>query len=81
MAAVTLPKPGTQYGPCAGDCAHIDCAETRRMVAQVCHFCGVQIGYDVRFYSDPDDPTRAALVHARCLEDSVDVARKARATD
>ena len=57
MAAGTLPKPGSKYGPCLPTCEHIDCAETRRMIAQVCHFCTVAIGYDKRFYIDPDDIT------------------------
>ena len=66
MAAGVLPKPGSKYGPCEGDCQHIDCAETRRMAAQTCFFCSEAIGYDKRFYVDPD--RREGLVHAICLE-------------
>ena len=76
MAAVTLPKPGTTYGPCVPDCLHRDCAITRTMAARICHFCTYFIGYDTRFYSDPDDPNPNALVHALCLEESVENERK-----
>ena len=75
MAAAALPKPGTKYGPCKKACEHRDCAETRRMVAQICHFCNTAIGYDRRFYTDPDN--RDQLVHASCLEDAVMAERKA----
>lgn len=98
MAAGTLPKPGSKFGPCeirgAGTwnpdgtvsppdaCTHADCVQTRRDAACVCRFCKQRIGYDVRHYIDPDDkatpvPSRA-LVHAACLEDSIDAARAAR---
>lgn len=75
MAAATLPKPGSKYGPCKGKCAHIDCAQTRQMSAETCRFCGDMIGYDKRFYTDLDN--RDKLVHAVCLEESVEQERKA----
>ena len=68
MAAITLPKPGSEYGPCVPDCTHTDCAQTREMAARVCRFCDLPIGYDTRFYADPGNPNRDALVHALCLE-------------
>lgn len=71
MAAGILPQPGTSIGPCAGDCQHTDCAETRRMAAAFCDWCDEPIGYGVRFYRlDPnlEAPGRGELVHARCEE-------------
>jgi len=78
MAAGTLPKPGSNYGPCwdavLGDvCRHPDCAETRVMAAQVCRLCKERIGYERRYYVDPDSEGKSVqereLVHAACLED------------
>lgn len=76
MAAGTLPNPGTEYGPCDHPCEHADCDEMRRMVARACRFCGASIGYEVRFYQDPEG-MGDALVHASCLEDSIEKSRKA----
>lgn len=64
MAAATLPKPGTEYGPCEATCEHTDCAETREMAEAVCPLCHETIGFDVRFYNSAD----RGLVHAHCLE-------------
>lgn len=51
MAAITLPKPGTELGPCeSADCGHKDCALTREQAAAVCRYCNEPIGYDKRFY-------------------------------
>lgn len=81
MAASTLPKPGTKYGPCGDGCTHRDCGITRRMAGEVCRFCDKAVGYDVRFFTDPkntrdvrgDSPESGpALVHADCLEDDYD---------
>ena len=74
MAAGILPRPGSRLGPCRR-CAHRDCRETRSLAVSRCRFCGDAIGYDVRFYRDPDGP---GFVHARCLED--DAARDERIT-
>lgn len=67
MAAGILSKPGTKHGPCKVQCTHTDCAETRNMAAQSCHFCKKPIGYDRRFYRDA-----AGICHADCLEDYLD---------
>ena len=64
MAAGTLPAPGTEYGPCVGDCSHRDCAKTRKDAASVCPLCEEPIGYETPYYVDDDK----SLVHARCLE-------------
>lgn len=61
MAVGYLPEPGTQYGPCQDDCAHTDCAATRRQAEQQCPHCGELINYERGFYN-----TDAGLVHASC---------------
>ncbi len=66
MAASQLPPPGSKFGPCETECQHRDCACTRDMAAQLCRFCGKQIGYEVAFYNDPC--LGEHLVHAVCLE-------------
>ena len=50
MAAGTISKPGSQYGPCLDeDCGHTDCAASRAMAAVECTSCGKPIGYDDLF--------------------------------
>lgn len=71
MAAGRLPKPGTEYGPCAVECNHIDCAHTREDAKCVCRICAKPIGYDVRYY----DEGKRDLVHALCLENEIDANR------
>lgn len=68
MAAGRLPAPGTEFGPCAEDCKHIECKQTRDMSGEECHYCTARIGYEVRFYQLPDK----TLVHARCHEDALE---------
>lgn len=70
MAAGRLPEVGTEYGPCEGECKHLDCAETRRMAASVCRYCDGQIGYETRYYSEAESPK--SYVHARCAEDDAE---------
>lgn len=72
MAAGTLPAPGTRYGPCKGDCRHTDCAATRAEAASICRICGSAIGYERRYYKDPDAAAVGPLVHAACLEDQIE---------
>lgn len=66
MAAISLPIPGSKYGPCVGECHHIDCALTRRDAKSKCTRCGEPIGYDVMFYESGGDP--GGFIHATCLE-------------
>lgn len=66
MAAGTIPKPGTVFGPCETPCQHRDCAVTRSMAAALCTTCNEPIGYEARFYLDDADSQR--LHHAVCLE-------------
>lgn len=71
MAAGMLPRPGTEVGPCEGDCEHVDCAETVAMASGRCSYCAKPIGYQVRFYRRPDVPM-PACDHAACVEDAVE---------
>jgi hypothetical protein len=63
MAALALPRPGSEYGPCPISCAHTDCAETRRMADSDCRVCQMPIGYESRIYQEQD----GGFVHASCL--------------
>lgn len=64
MSAAYLPAIGAEYGPCAGECKHRDCAETRRRAEVACHFCGKSIGFDSYYYETGNDQ----LGHRRCVE-------------
>lgn len=70
MAASRLPSPGSEFGPCLDECQHRDCAETRKMAAEVCHYCGETIGYERGFFK-----TDEGLVHSACLHEAVDQER------
>lgn len=75
MAAGILAMPGTDAGPCLDPCGHRDCGETRFIAEFMCRFCKTSIGYERRFYLDPE-PCQATRdhrgwVHASCLERSV----------
>ena len=76
MAALGLSAPGTEYGPCIEDCAHEDCAQTRRMAACVCRICDQPIGYDDRFFREGEGGWDH-LVHATCLWNEVAAKREA----
>lgn len=60
MAYIIVPKPGSKVGPCAGDCTHRDCAESRRTATQPCHLCHKQLGYETKLSGEP-------LAHYACL--------------
>jgi hypothetical protein len=63
MAAYLYPKkPGTEYGPCADECQHIDCAKSRSDAASKCRICNEPIGYGNEIYFE-----KSSLVHATCL--------------
>lgn len=66
MAAAFISEPGTKHGPCKTPCKHEDCAQSRKMAEGICRLCGKPIGYETRFYMDPEN--REANVHALCLE-------------
>lgn len=67
MAAGILPKPGTEVGPCATKCKHVDCAETRARAGSKCLYCNKRVGYGVRIYQHGD-----YTVHAACHEDAAE---------
>ena len=77
MAWSTLAAPGKvldgeEVGPCVLPCTHRGCATTRALAAVVCRLCGGPIGYETRFYLDPQFEEGFApfahLVHARCID-------------
>ncbi len=76
MAGVSLHAPGELYGPCVPACRHRDCAESRRMAAEICKHCAKEIGYRRKFYEDSPSVcfknTLAPwpLVHADCHENA-----------
>jgi len=71
MAAGRLPRPGTQDGPCEGDCDHVDCAETMAMAAARCSYCEKPIGFQTRFYQRSGGGL-LDLNHAACVEVAVE---------
>ena len=74
MAAISLPAPGTEYGPCKDDCEHVDCQLTRKQAGEHCPFCETEIGYETRFYNvSMDENDHKRLAHARCYEDSINL--------
>ena len=62
MGWLTLPKPGSEYGPCVEPCVHRDCAATRNDAGKICEHCGQKIGFDVPYYSTEG----GKIVHAKC---------------
>jgi len=67
MGWVKLPAPGTELGPCEGECGHSDCARTRRDAAAPCRICGEPIGYDRAFHYEG-----GGAVHHACLMDEME---------
>lgn len=53
MAAISIPTPGTELGPCAQPCEHRDCAANRAMAEAICTVCEEPIGYERRFFAGP----------------------------
>ena len=68
MSAARISAPGTEYGPCAEPCQHMDCASARGIAESACVICGVAIGYERRFYREDG----GGFVHAVCAEDEAD---------
>lgn len=66
MASGTLPKPGSEYGPCRDGCKHTDCASMREVAARPCAICGNPIGYDRHFYIDA---RLGGTVHYSCVKE------------
>lgn len=60
MAASAIPVPGSEYGPCAEACEHIDCAANRTAAAGTCRICKEPIGFGNRVFDewyDQETPT------------------------
>jgi hypothetical protein len=55
MAAISIPAPGTEYGPCKEACKHIDCEANRSDAAALCSLCKDPIGFETPFYVDRFD--------------------------
>jgi hypothetical protein len=72
MAAGILSKPGTELGPCATACQHVDCASARRDAESRCVYCGEPIGYETRFYARDGGMTGKGWAHALCVEQEVE---------
>ena len=62
MASIFVSKPGTEFGPCADECNHTDCAELRSMAEALCKYCKKPVGYNRRFYKIID----GSFVHELC---------------
>jgi hypothetical protein len=78
MAAGILGAPGTKFGPCEKPCEHSDCRITREMAQAACDICGLEIGYDTRYYNaKAGRPNR--FVHALCAEKQVEEKTRKRA--
>ena len=70
MAAVTIPAPGTEFGPClCPECGHVDCAESRRQASTLCDICRLPIGYSNRFYQHDE---WKVLTHQLCYMRKLD---------
>lgn len=63
MAGASIPRPGTELGPCKGRCHHRDCKASREQAAQVCSLCSKRIGYNRNWVNDPEH----GPVHELCL--------------
>lgn len=65
MASTFLSKPGTEFGPCASECVHVDCAASRKQAESICPGCKGEIGYERHFirYSE-------RLWHLACVVDA-----------
>jgi hypothetical protein len=77
MAAGIAWSPGSEYGPCIDRCAHTDCSISWSEARAKCGICGVQVGFERRYYND----ATYGKVHAVCLEDLVERERAERSRE
>ena len=75
MAAGMISKPGTQYGPCEGECEHTDCADQRKRVENKCIHCGKRIGYETKFYAGGQGYSHWTCTWAKLEENADDSGR------
>lgn len=66
MGWAILSAPGTEFGPCMGNCGHTDCEATRLIAKSGCRYCHQPIGYKDRFYQI--DEYGKSYAHAHCAE-------------
>ena len=66
MGWYTLPKPGTDLGPCEMACQHESCKASRSDADSCCVHCGDTIGYERPFYY----LNGGKLAHAGCHIDA-----------
>ena len=72
MAAGRLPEPGTEHGPCAEICKHLDCAESKRQAESACRICEKPIGYERGFYQENN---WTVFVHSSCAHTEAEKGR------
>lgn len=69
---VMIPGPGSPFGPCANDCSHLSCLDTRLLAAEKCIACAKPIGYWSDFYKQPvvdgHKVERVCVMHRVCPE-------------
>jgi len=69
MASITIPKPGSDFGPCENpSCGHVDCGDHRCNAAKLCTICRKPIGYDRHCYLNGDD----SPCHHVCLVEKLE---------
>ena len=78
MAASLLSKPGSKLGPCAGECRHLDCFETRRTADSKCPICEEPIGYDRLYYLTDVREDGRVYSHADCFEMAAETLARAK---
>lgn len=63
MTIAYLAKPGSEFGPCAGEtCKHPEHQSTRQKAKAICPKCEKPIGYSVGFHEQED----GTLIHHTC---------------
>ncbi len=77
MAAAYLPAPGTEYGPCEGQCKHTDCKSIRGDATAPCTICAKPIGYETgHFLTEHRLSSGRTHAHSRCVDAQQDATDK-----
>jgi hypothetical protein len=71
MAYITLAEPGTKHGPCAEECEHVDCNETKRKASTLCPYCLKPLGYG-QALTRADTTVSTGLGHFSCIEEQIE---------
>ena len=64
LPIMNLAAPGTEYGPCLGECNHPRCNRARKAATSLCRLCRREIGYSVDYVANPGQAL--SFVHAVC---------------